>query len=390
MRILITHFGLYKKNGWGRTFELAKGLSQQNNSVIVLCSAKGRYRIFDVITEQNVKIVRFYDVIPKKILSSGMGVFSLINRVLYAATHKFDIVHSDSHRESAFYPCIVNKTIYKSKFVIEWWDNFAAKLSAVKCDKWYKKVLAKRELRTEISTKQKADGCTVMSKLLFNKALSVGIPSNKLMILHGGCDVKNIQYLPDSTAGKKLLGTDAITFGFIGMGDVEYDDLKVFFEAFSELYKDHNIKFLNYGRPFVKSIAKLPQMKDFIIECGWIDYYKDATVLSATDVFVLTKQDDVINNSGWPTKYGDYLSCGRAVLLNTYGELIEFNRTYKAGVIEVLFDKENIKSEIIKVCSGKYDLKKMNDTNRAIAENHSWFHKSEELNGFYKRLLTNE
>ena len=99
-------------------------------------------------------------------------------------------------------------------------------------------------------------------------------------------------------------------------------DLDIFFDAMIELKTKYNILFLNYGEAFKKAVIDKPELEDIIYECGWVDDHGDNSILSATDVCVLIKQNNIKNQSGWPNKFGDYLACGRAVLLDSYGDII--------------------------------------------------------------------
>ncbi len=388
MKIMFSHMGLYKKNGWGRTFELAKGLVTLGNNVTILCSSTGKNKIYEQFYEYGVKIIVFYDFIPRGVLGSGYGILSLISRFFYAMSHKFDIVHSDSHRDAAYMPCIINKFFFGSKLFIEWWDNFEEKVKISDKKRWYRFFLDNREIKREISTKVKSDGCIVLSKLLKQRAIKIGVKEENILLLHGGCDVDNIQNLLSIDVKRQNnIDVNEVTFGFIGMGDGEFSDLKCFFEALSELPSSVNVKFLNFGRSLEKTIKQMPNLKSRVIECGWIDFYRDSSKLSAVDVFVLTKEDDIINNSGWPTKFGDYLACGRPILLNPYGELLDFIVKNQPSLICVNNEKESIKAQILNVCENKYDLLGMGANNRKIAEQNSWLEKSRELYSFYKQNI---
>ena len=388
MIILFSHYGLYKKNGWGRTFELAKGLAKMGHKVSLLTSGDSKYPFFYSFEEEGIKIILFNDIIPVNLLSSGYGLLSLFGRIIYCSFFKFDICHSDSHRDNGFIPCIVNRFFYHSKVVVEWWDDFEEKTKKALWKKWYHKILNKQDIKKEITTKKRADGVIPLSLLLYNKAIKKGINNEKMLILNGGCDIDHIKEY-DWLIAKQTLGipSNYITFGLIGMGDSEFDDMKLFYKAIIRSSKSYPIKFINYGRPLVKTIESLPELKNILIEGGWLDYYSDPSKMGATDIFVLAKEDNIINNSGWPTKFGDYLACGRPILANVYGELIPFIENNRPAIIPIDHNQDNITKVINDICQGKYDLKSMGKQNRRVAELNSWDERAMSLNSFYKKLL---
>ena len=106
MKLLYSHYGLYRKNGWGRTYEFAQAMVELGHDVTIMCSSSGLTPFFTYFKENGVKVVEFGDILPVKMMASGYGFLSLINRVLYCLCHRYDICHSDSHRDCGYIPCI--------------------------------------------------------------------------------------------------------------------------------------------------------------------------------------------------------------------------------------------------------------------------------------------
>lgn len=379
----MSHFSFYRKNGWGRIFEEAKGLALLGHEVTIFCSHQKKGFWYEKMEEDGVRIICFRDLIPSNKLFGGHGSVSLANKFVYLLFHRFDICISDAHRPAAFLPCVFGRFVGNSKVIIEWWDDFSAKAERLSPRNPIKKFGICRDLRNEISSKKKADGVIALSTLLAAKAESIGVEKTRIGVVHGGCDTSHLLFNPLNT-GKDRAAVDrnSLTFGFIGSGDIEMVDLKVFFDAALELVDKYRIKFLNFGQPFVKATRNNPKMNDFVVECGWIDYYGDNSLLSAVDVFVLIKQENVENNAGWPNKFGDYLALGRPVMVNLYGDLVEFTKQWAPGVIPVKYTTDSIKEAIIDVCEGKYCLDDLARRNREIAEQNTWLHKAREIEYF--------
>ena len=393
MKILVSHFSLYKKNGWGRTFEEAKGLARLGHEVTLLCSARGVGRIYKTREVEGVKVLAFYDIIPERFLLYGYGIFSLFNKLIYSVFTHFDICLSNSHRDNAYYPCAINRFFHHSKLVIEWWDDFSVKGNSVKSPNIIKRFLRQiitfiqpSDEKREIDTKLFSDVVVVLSLMMARRAEKVGVSADKIKIVYGGCDVDHLQYMcqpANEIKQKNGIPVDCITFGLIGDGDQELKDLDIFFDAMIELKTKYKILFLNYGGAFKKAVIDKPELRDIIHECGWVDYHGDNSILSATDVFVLIKQNNVKNQSGWPNKFGDYLACGRAVLLNPYGDIIQFIQKWQPGFIEVDYTKDSIKKGIASICEGMVDLSQLAEKNREVALSNSWLQKAKELENVF-------
>lgn len=388
MRILLTHFSYYRKNGWGRIFEEAKGLAALGHSVTLLCGDETIGCFYKSHIEQSVKIVSFSDIFPQKYGNTGYGFVSILFKCFFVLIHKYDICHSDSHRPNSYIPCLINRFFHKSKMYIEWWDDFEEKANAKNDKKMFTILLKRFEKSTAISSKKKADGVIVLSSLLAKKASTIGINEDRVCMIYGGCNTDKLRYEQYTGQFKKSLGIQSqiVTFGFIGNGDEEYEDLEPFLKALIDVKGRLRIKFLNFGRPFIKTTQRLPELKDLIVECGWVDYYANSSSLSAVDVFVLIKKNDIINNSGWPNKFGDYLAIGRPILVNLYGEVEVFSRKWNPALIETKYDINSIANSIADICSDKYDLCSMGAVNRKIAENNSWKEKAREIDSFYLKI----
>lgn len=391
MKILVTTFGIYKKGGWGRIFSEAKGLSTLGHQVTLLCSIPG-LGLWKSFIEDGVKIVAFHDIIPTHLLGAGYGLFSLINKLIYSLFHSYDICLANHHRDSAFYPCSFNRFVHHGKLVTEWWDNIKIKQEkeGLKSSHWLLRYLAKRDIAKETGRRKKVDAIIALSSLTAKRAIELGVAEKRIRIVRGGCDIEHINYHPlPSEKIKQQYGIseDYLTFGLIGDGDWELDDMSIFLDAMLELAPKYKIILLNYGKPFKQSIINNPALKDLIKECGWIDFTGDNTILSATDVFILIKQDTIENRSGWPNKMGDYLACGRPIMLNPYGELIPFIQEWNPGIIEVEYSKDSIKEKVTSICQGGYDLVQLGIKNHVIACSNSWLQRAKELESLFFELV---
>ena len=389
MRILITHFSYYRRNGWGRIFEEAKGLAAIGHSVTLLYGNETKGCFVKTNYEQSVKIVSFSDILPTKLGVIGYGFISILFKCVYVLIHKYEICHCDSHRPNSYIPCIVNRFFYKSKVCIEWWDDFEEKANSKNNKNPFSALLNRFDISTEKSSKESADGIIVLSSLLAKRASSIGINGDRVCMIYGGCNTDKLKFYRDTKSFKIDLGINPqyITFGFIGYGDGEFEDLEPFFKALIAIKDDLDVRFLNFGKPFVTAIQHFPELQELIIECGWVDYYADNSSLSAVDVFVLIKRDNQINNSGWPNKFGDYLALGRPILVNPYGEIKAFSKQWNPALFETEYDIESIAKMIVDICSNKFNLCYMGEINRAIAEKNSWLEKAKELDTYYRRIV---
>ncbi|GAB1405072.1 hypothetical protein MASR1M74_22510 [Lentimicrobium sp.] len=390
MKILYSHFGIFKKGGWGRTFSLADGLADLGNDVtLITVSAKKTLRIRK-ININNVKVVIFPDIFPEFLVSKGFGGLSLILKLLYSLCNRYDLLISDSgHRPGAGWPCLINKYFFNTTYIAEWWDYFGKGGQLKNKPLMFKIFFGWFERRSEIFDKKQADGIIVLSNFMKNRALNLGFPAQKIMIIHGGCDLKKIKH-ENLLGGKKIFNLDNsdIVFGYIGMSEGEIPDLEPFLIALSKF--DEGIKFATFGKYLKDKTIKRHLLQNKILEMGWIDYDKDYKKLGIVDVFVLIKEENQINLAGWPNKLGDYLACGKPVLLNPYGDIHEFVDRQKDIFYSVERDIDDIVKVINKIRKGERLINGFAEKIINVANENSWINKAKEIELFYKQIHKNE
>jgi glycosyltransferase involved in cell wall biosynthesis len=121
---------------------------------------------------------------------------------------------------------------------------------------------------------------------------------------------------------------------------------------------------------------------------GWLDFAKDYEKLQLTDVFFLFKEEILGNKAGWPNCIGDYLACGRPVMINPVGEVIDFAEEYPVAFIKTTTDENDISSKIQYMIKHITEIREKNVLIRRLAEEKfSWEIKSQELFNFYFYLL---
>ena len=390
MKILYSHFGIYKKGGWGRTFSLADGLADLGHDVtLITVNSKNTLRIRRT-NINNVKVIVFPDIFPEFLVSKGFGGLSLILKIFYSLFNRFDLTISDSgHRPGAGWPCLINKFFFKTTYIAEWWDFFGKGGQLKNKSLLFRIFLGWFEKKSEIFDKKQADGIIVLSDFMKNRALKLNFPPQKIRVIHGGCDLKKIKYNNLSAEKKtfKLRKSD-IVFGYIGMSEGEIQDLEPFLMALAKF--DDRIKFATYGRYLKEDTIKKYQLENKILEMGWIDYDEDYKKLGIVDVFVLIKEINQINVAGWPNKLGDYLACGKPVLLNPYGDICEFVNSKKDIFFSVKRDVDEIERVINKIRTGDILFDGLAEKILNFANEHSWTKKAIEIELFYKQIHKNE
>lgn len=391
-KILFSHFSVFKDGGWYRSFSLAKGLVKCGNDVTFL-TTQNKFEKFPYSVEniEGVNVVKVFDIGPKKLKKLGVSPLSVIIKLFFVLKFKFDIVHADSgHRPSSGFPCRLNRLIYKSKYITEWWDFFGKGGQYDSKPLLWKLTYGFYDNYMEKKDKKIADGVVPLSIFLKRRALDLGVNDNRILVLNGGADNEKINFYQDNTKFRKKFNIkkDAIVFCFVGMNKGEIDDIENFIKAFVAL---NNKKFvlLTTGKKLSKNTINYYKLNDYIVELGFLNYGEEfSQALSCADYFISVLKNNKRNNGRWPNKIGDYLAAGRPVLISPVGDLLFYHKKYPRIFINVGNTKEENFNSLKKLLS----VNENPDYNeiRKISENYfDWNIKARMLNTFYNKLLTN-
>ena len=125
----------------------------------------------------------------------------------------------------------------------------------------------------------------------------------------------------------------------MGLGDItvisyfgtywHVEGLKVLLEAVSQLVKSgERFRLLISGVAHqgldcddVSDLIQRFRLHDVAIETGWLSTSDVVAGMSAADILVIPKLNDIANAAGMPAKLAEYLAMGRAVVASRVGEI---------------------------------------------------------------------
>ena len=330
MKVLNSHHGMKGKNGWGRTFYMAQGLADLGHDVTLLTiNPKCSFFKINTIIYQGVKIKVLPDFFPAKMKSSGFAIWSTLFGLIYSMFHKFEICIADCGHRFTSLPCKINRFIYHSVYISEWWDFFGKGGYIKKKSRLFRLTYGRLECYNELNDKRKADAIVVLSTFMKDRAVENGIDSEKIFIVPGGSIVKDVKPLyPSYSSVEKR----KINIAYIGINNHEIDLIAPFIEALKCENVKNSYRLILYGNTISNEKWNQLGLSEIAEYRGWLDYSKDVSTLKDIDVFLQLLDDNNVSKAGWPNKLGDYLAFGKPVILSPYGDIIDFVKYEKDGV----------------------------------------------------------
>lgn len=388
LNLLLSSFGYVDGPGYQRTFKIAKELAQIGHNVTFLTSQNGSHKFpYQIRLQDGVKEVAVFDFMPHKLKKLGLSFVSTFIKIYYIINKKYDVVHADSgHRWASGIPCWVHKSIYGTQYISEWWDYYGKGGQFDKKSVLWRFTYGIIDNILEIYDKKLADGVVVLSQYTMRRAKRKGIVRKRIVIVHGGADIQQIKYIPDSRYRKEYR-LDNNDFVIVIVGVTDESDFEPLLSIFSELKKSIRIKIVTTGKYLNTHISNKFNFENDILELGWIDYSDYYKVLSLADMFFLYQPIDNANIAKWPNKIGDYLCAGRVVVTNPVNDVALLINTNNTSIIGCDMSPECLMKLITLFNENKAELIQLGRINRIIAESNSWRERSKQLSEFYYKIL---
>lgn len=316
----------------------------------------------------------------------GWAPVDISYRICHLLRHRYDIVHAFDHRPNVSFPWFVSKAFKHALYLADWADWWCR--GGILTDKRPFGFLDRCEANLEEGVKKSADAVTVTSKVLFQRALSLGIDEQRLLYLPSGADTERIRPMNQAECRQALdIPLDAKVVDFVG----------------------HSLWDLNFLLETLQRVStEVPKLMVLLIGSEWkegrqVSTYRErglnvrgvgqvpldqlSKYLGAADVHALPLKDTTANWARGPIKLGDYMASGRPTVTQAIGEAGDIVAGEGIGLVSGPSEAEfaHALSELLEAPARCVQLGKLA---REVAEQkYTWEQCSQPLADFYERLL---
>jgi glycosyltransferase involved in cell wall biosynthesis len=233
-----------------------------------------------------------------------------------------------------------------------------------------------------------ADGTTVISSALQERAVALGVKPETIKKITGGADVENFTPRDIKTA-REALGLPQAAKIVAFMGFVHYD-LELVLRAFGLIYrKNKNARLILLGKssPMTRRIAREEGTEAGILEYGIVPYEKIPDYMGCADIFLLPFARKQANIGRWPNKVGDYMAMGRPMVSSPVGEMEHLFNQEPIGRL-ARDTTEDFAEAAWELLQDTESCRKMGQAARAAAEQrYSWEYLAAGLEKFYAKVM---
>lgn len=381
---------LYNQVGKGtywRALYLARGIAKQNHEVTLLATSKSNRLQFRQRSESQPGVTIFES--PDLLfgpLRSGWDPLNVLARIRWLRHKRYDLIHSFESRPVNILPAIYQQNNTQAKLVLDWCDWFGRGGSVEERPNWLiRTVLRPIETFFENNFRTRAEGTTVINSFLKERAISLGVESESILILPNGSDTQLLRPIPKDEAREKLgLSTDIPVIGYIGA--IFKRDAQLMAQAFDLVWRmDSKAKLLIVGYCNI-AIEELVQEPQAILRTGQIQYEQISLYLSACDICWLPLNNSGANRGRFPLKLNDYMAVGKPVVVTAIEDIANLVQQGDFGLVTD-FNPEDIAQKTGRLINNPELLESMGRRARQLAEEeYTWDQMGANLGRFYQRL----
>ena len=395
MHILFLNHNIARRGGtFYRAYHAGRYLARRGHTVTLLTISAERRQGFDREISEGVEIIHTPDLL-NGIGRTGWDPWDTLQRVSYLHGRQWDIIHAWDCRPAVILPALYARTQSRQsggRLVVDWCDWWGrGGTQAERPGKVAKMLYGPLETFFEEAFRTQADGTTVASAALRDRALRLGVAPEPLMILPGGSDTETIQVLDKKNPREKLgISPDTVVIGY--MGAITLKETKLLIESIEEARKHvPNLMLLAVGTTVAGSALSFSDVagsvaRPWLRETGRIPFSEVGYYLAACDAFVLPLIRNISNTARWPSKLNDYLAVGRPIVATRVGDIATYFQRYSIGITtddHALAFARGMVSLIQQPALANY----LGDRARQLAEEElNWTTLISQLEAFYKRV----
>jgi glycosyltransferase involved in cell wall biosynthesis len=385
MRILSVVFNVAGTGTYWRAYQFGASLARRGHAVTLLATApRARLRLAQT-HQAGMRLVEAPDLLPG-MLRTGWDGWNVLRRLLWLRGQRFDIIHAYECRPAAIYPAISASRDSQAPLVIDWADWFGSGGSVEeRQNPLLRSLLRPVETYFEERFRPSAQGNTVINRVLYQKALALGVNPARLLLLRNGSDPATP--LLDRAAARRQLGLpqEALLIGFVGRTYPQ--DAALMAAAFNRVRQRLPQARLLLVGYFNRPIERWLDDPAAALRSGPISLEEMYPYLSACDLCWLPVSDSGANRGRWPLKLNDYLAVGRPVIATTVGDLPEVVASGGFGRA-VPPEPDALAQAALALLADRAELERLGRAARLAAETiYRWDHLADDLEAFYRRLL---
>lgn len=315
----------------------------------------------------------------------------LLVRCAHIAQETYDVHHAFQEFENVAWPWYLSRRLRRARLHIYdaddlWVDGGYLKTEADHQGLWrwhYRRVAA-----IERQTRQQADGMTVVSDFLQSRAVAMGMPADRILLLRPGVAAPAVN--PKQRGKQRArwgIPPQTPVLAFTGFGQQDILEAVLICQALAARGGDFYFLLIGPDAGGAGAALQRAGLAERTTITGAVPADQVADMLAAADIALLPYPESLLNRSRWPTKVGDYLAAGLPVLVGPAGNVAAELESLGAGRGYTTSDQA---AEIVKAwLANPSQVLEMRQHALAAAQTHyNIDRQAEHLENFYLSLMS--
>jgi glycosyltransferase involved in cell wall biosynthesis len=386
MKILLINYHCRNKTTHYRPGFFSRALAKRGHDVTVMCTSDSRRWGFDERVEDGVRYVETPDLLSGR-LRTGWDPWNLLNRIRLLRPRAFDLVHAFETRPATIHPVLAYLRTHPAPLVIDWVDWWGrGGLIQEHRPAWYPLLCGWFETFYEEHFRIRADGTTVISRALGERARSLGVNPATIHWIPSGAPVDQFPCI-DAHRNRRTYGLPEDAFI---VADSARDVMLGVDRAFGAVREAARLRprvfFMMTGdhRDAMTDQARRAGIEDRFRHFGRVRYEELPGLLSCADAFIMPYPDCVANRGRWPGRIGMFLSLGRPVISNPVGEMTWLLQEEQVG-LAAGSDRADLAARIVELMDHPELAARLGANARRTAETLSWESVVDRLENCYRK-----
>jgi glycosyltransferase involved in cell wall biosynthesis len=333
--LMVTHHRRYRLRG--RSLVMAEYMVKRGHKVTLVATANTRRFGISQTVSNGVRVIETPDLLWGK-LRSGWDPWNMLNResFLRKDLEEYDLVHTFETRPSCIYPSLSVSKRRKIPLITDWNDWFGrGGIISVLRPRWYQVLFGGIETYYEEAFRKRADGLTVISTALAERAVRLGISRENICYIPGGSIPETYPFRPMNDCRTHMgYPVDIPILGF-SSGD-SYLDMEIVLDTLAIIKqkqpKIHLIITGNVNNIILEEAQKKGVLDNLILP-GFLPVKELSWCLGSANVFMLPFPPTIYNIGRWPNKLGLYMSQGKPTVTNPVGDVKPVFDQYSIGLM---------------------------------------------------------
>ncbi len=350
MKILTLNSNLRQIGTYGRCFYFSRELARYGHDVtMITVSPDSKFGVRSYFVREYrseyaepsamgpwVRMIEAPNLGYKWLPGWGSGPLDIAERIRRILTEDYDVVYGFEYQPNVSWPVYLTRLLKPYTFYSDWCDWHSGSANWLRGYKWAHRI----DGFFEDHIRFLAQRVTVTSRVLFQRARSIGIPEDRIDWIPQGIDTDYCRPFPKQESRLRFgLSADRPIVLAVREGTMVHE-VRVFSHVLKRMPEALLIVVGNVPNE-ARRLSKELAIEHSVHWTGWVSDEEYPQYIACADVCFLPKDRTYKNShANWTGKFLDYLACGRPAVVNDIGEEGAMLRENEVGVLSGDSDDE--------------------------------------------------